>query len=922
MTTALQPSLFRFVQVRRLGPPPPPPPPPDLPQSVFDFTDALLPAVLDVIRNRDRDTGAELAASLLGQLSPASTKVMTTLRRMLSRVATNELTTLGDLRAAPDGDVAGTPAFADVVRRATSTVVLERWLGLARSPNASRAFRLLRGAVVARLLALPLEDAHRVVDLVKGHSIVLPDPRPDIVAAPAEVPIGGLPQLRRDLLRVGARASAAGLGDDPPLVAVQGGVLGDLNLVVNRAATAARRMGIPTTAPLSALVRSIDAELIQVGEIDPGTEVEGGGGVQVPMSPPSLPVLDARARVLGRGDLMVVRIEHLRYETGEIAYVENVLKSELRGRTHVIDTATSEKIVETADLFSETSQELTTTERFELQDAATTANTTTTALSAGVSMSGGFGPVSVGIDLNASTSTTTSESNSSSSSYGKEVTDKATETMRSEASSKTVTTNRTRITETNKHDFDNRDGDGHIRGIYRWLNKVDRAQVFNYGERLLLEFVVPEPAAQHVYLAATTASQGEPVPPQPLDFGPEDITEATFVAKGRRYDTAGLERPPAAQVTVPATFTFAPSMAADPVNPDPEQPAQPVFLANSVTISTVAVPAGYAAGTVIASVVYGGSLATGDIPPPDSGVPENILKQAPVMITVGGRRFSIVAGDAEESHVIELTERRTGDVPVAIGCQQANGIAVALRVVGYRTPEAFQAWQQRTFETIQQAYLAEESAYETALSVTQIRAGFTAVTPSVVNRAIEVRELTRGCQTILTGQDFDDFGSIDVPANDIPRIDVEEAWAEADVIQFFSDTLDWQLMAYLFYPYHWAGRTRWAELVARTSPDPLHEAFLQAGAARVVVPVREGYERAVARYLQDGVVPEWGPEPWRGQPTGFVPVDDLIADANDRPGDEVAIDEPWEVVSPTTLIYLQEDAELNPPSTPAPQAVA
>jgi hypothetical protein len=90
-------------------------------------------------------------------------------------------------------------------------------------------------------------------------------------------------------------------------------------------------------------------------------------------------------------------------------------------------------------------------------------------------------------------------------------------------------------------------------------------------------------------------------------------------------------------------------------------------------------------------------------------------------------------------------------------------------------------------------------------------------------------------------------------------------------------------MTYLFYPYQWAGRSRWAELAVRTSADPLHEAFLQAGAARVVVPVREGFEHTVARYLEDGVVPEWGPEPWRGRPSGFLPVDELIADANDRP---------------------------------------
>jgi hypothetical protein len=862
MTPAPPPSLFRFVQVRRPGPrAPAPPPPQDLPDGVFDFDDALLPTALDAIQGGDREAVAALSASLLGQMSPAANTVARTLRRMLRRVATNELITLGDLRAA-GRDVTDADAFDDVVRRSVSVVVLERWLGLARSPNATRAFGLLRGAVVARLAASPLPDASRVTELIKGHSIVLPDPR--ITPAPAELPA---PAPRRK------RANAS-------LALIEGDI-------------------------------DIEGD-VEIEDLPPGLPT-------TPLPPPSLPVLDARARVLGRGDLMVVRIEHDRYELGEIAYVENVLKSELRDRTHVIDTATSETIIETADLFSETSQELTTTERFELEDAATSANTSTTSLSAGMTMSGGIGPVSVGIDLNADHTTTTSDSNSSSTSYAKEITDRATETLRSSSSSRVVTTNRTRITETNKHDFDNRAGADHIRGIYRWLNKVDRARVFNYGERLLLEFIVPEPASTHVYLAATVSSDGVPIAPAPLDFGPDDITESNFVAKGRRYDTAGLERPPAEQVTVPAEFVFAPAQPSEVI--DADVPDVPLTRIKALQTAEVSIPDGYAAGTIITSVVYGTGVMNEDPIPGQQPLPDGVSDTfpagaIPVSIAVGGRRFAIVLGDWEEAHVIELTERRTGALPVALGSEQGNGVAIAMRVVAYRTLDAYKAWQQRTFEAIQQAYLTKQAEYETAVSVAQIRDGYTAVTPSDVNRSIEVRELTRGCQTVLTDQDFSLFGSLELPPGEIPQIDVDEAWIEADVIQFFSDVFDWSLMAYLFYPYQWAGRLRWGELAARTSADPLHEAFLQAGAARVVVPVREGFEHAVARYLDEGVVPEWGPEPWRGRPSGFLPVDELIADANDRPGDEVAIGKPWEVVTPTTLIYLQQDAELNPESRP------
>ncbi|MFD6714803.1 hypothetical protein ACIA8B_28620 [Micromonospora chalcea] len=836
MTDTTPQALFRFVAVRRPAPAEPvlPPPSVEVLLRAFDYTDALLPVAAQAIRERDRETATELARGLLADLPSPLAVAAQRLREVRRRAAVDETLSLGDLRPAPD-DGPHREALADVARRATSVVVLNRWLGATGSPATTRATALLRGATVLRLAALPLDDGYRVRDLVRGQTLRLPALPPS------------------------ARADGPG----------------------ERIASTPTPTPTPTPNP-----------------------------VPVPLPPPALPVFEARARVLGRGDLMVVRTEHLRYDLGEIAYIENVLRSEVRGRTTVVDTTTGQKVVETTDLSSETSRELTTAERFALQEAASTTNTATTSLSAGVSVSGGFGPVSVGVDVNASNSTSTTQSNSSSSTYGKDVTDRATESMRSQASTRTVTTSRTQVTETNKHDFDNREGTDHVRGVYRWLNKVDRAQVYNYGERLLLEFVVPEPAAQHVHLAGAAASANEPVAPRALDFGPEDVTENTFVTLGRRYDATGLQRPPDKVVTVPATFTFAPSMTTEPVHYDPET-APPAMLANGVTTSQVTIPDGYAAGRVTVSVVYGGQLAVGDKPDPDD-VPASTFKQAPVNVAVGGRRISIVAGDAAESHTVELEQQLTGHLPVAIGSQQVNGQAIAVRVIAYRTPEAFKAWQQSTFDLIQQAFLSLQSAYDTAVSVAQVRQGYAASAPPEVNRAVEVRELTRGCQTILTGQDFDQFGALDTPPDEAPRIDLDESWAEADAIAFFSDVFDWSLMTYLFYPYQWAGRHRWAELTARTSTDPLYEAFLQAGAARVVVPVREGFERSAVRYLQTGKVPSWGPKPWRGEPTRYPMVDDLIADANDRPDGEVAVDEPWEVVSPTSLVYLQEDAELNP----------
>ena len=900
-------ALFRFVAVRRPGPPTPAgPPPTDIVQRAFDFADALLPAARPVVERRDRAAAAALVASLTSHI-PAPIAAGAALLRTLHRRATvDDRLSLVDVRAAMAG---GPPpaVLAEVANRAVTVIVLERWLGRAGTPASKRLAAHLRGAVLARLAGTDLDGGYLVADLVRGQSIRLPElPAPVTGSAPNGKPTADLGRLAGDLRRLTGRAAAIGLGDDPPIAALRNGALGDLQPVAERAVAAAEHFGLPPRAATSTLARIVDLEA--ANEVVSPIEVI----TDLPTMQLSLPVLTARARVLGRGDLMVVRIEHLRYELGEIAYVENVLRSELRNRTHVIDTATSEKIIESTDLFSETSQELTTTERFELQEAASATNSSSTTLSAGMSVSGGFGPVSVGLEVGASHSTSTSESNSSSTAYAKEVTDRATETMRSESSRKTVTTNRTRITETNRHDFDNRAGEDHVRGVYRWLNKVDSAQVYNYGERMLLEFVVPEPAAQHVHLSTLTATGYEPVAPPPLDFGPADVTEQNFVALGRRYDTVGLTRPPALQVAVPTTFTFAPGQPSEEINPDPDNQT-PAMQTNAVTAGEIAIPDGYAAGTVVTSVSYGGELAAGLHPGLDSGLSTSLLSRISVEISVGGQRFAIWGGHNEESHVVELQERRTGNLPVAIGATHVEGLAIAMRVVAFRTQDAYRDWQHKTFALIQQAYLAKQSEYDNAQSVAALRQGYASLTPPAVNRTIEVRELTRGCQTILTGQDFDLFGSVDTPGDEPPRIDVEEAWAEADAIVFFSDVFDWSLMAYIFYPYQWAGRHRWAELAARTSADPLHESFLQAGAARVVVPVREGYEHAVADYLRTGKIPTWVPEPWRGRKTRYPTVDELIADANDRPDDaEVAVGPPWEVMSPTTLVYLQQDAELNP----------
>jgi len=75
------------------------------------------------------------------------------------------------------------------------------------------------------------------------------------------------------------------------------------------------------------------------------------------------------------------------------------------------------------------------------------------------------------------------------------------------------------------------------------------------------------------------------------------------------------------------------------------------------------------------------------------------------------------------------------------------------------------------------------------------------------------------------------------------------------------------------------------------------QAIFQAGAARVVVPVRAGYEDIVGRYLESSEIPRLPPVSWREvRRNPYPPIEDLISDALERPVGEVAVGDPWEVV--------------------------
>ena len=235
-----------------------------------------------------------------------------------------------------------------------------------------------------------------------------------------------------------------------------------------------------------------------------------------------------------------------------------------------------------------------------------------------------------------------------------------------------------------------------------------------------------------------------------------------------------------------------------------------------------------------------------------------------------------------------------------------------------RTPEAYEQWQISTFEKISAAYNALQAEYEQKLAARDVEQNIVHGQNPRINREIEQTELKKQCVKML--MNFSMFGKFDAmhlgTDTTPPDFDVLDAIGEGKIIQFFEQAFEWENITYLFYPYFWGRRESWIESSTTYDADPLFTKFLQAGSARVVLPVRPGYNDVIVYYIQTGNV--WGQD---GNPPLikkddsssndlFISIAEELRDQTDDLAKAKPEGEPWEVILPTTLVWLQPDSSL------------
>jgi hypothetical protein len=586
----------------------------------------------------------------------------------------------------------------------------------------------------------------------------------------------------------------------------------------------------------------------------------------------------------GVGDLLMVKQTLKAYELAEFAHVENVLAGESREREHRRLNVREEIQVEEEERETEKERNLQSTERNEMQAEAEKTVKSQFELDAGLQVSGSYGPaVSFSASLNVGFSTSTEETQRKAISYSREVTEKTSERVRERVKKEVRRRMLEQVEEINRHAIVNQPAtNGHVRGIYRWLNKVYDAQILNYGQRMMFEFIVPEPAAYLLYaLIENPPTDNELVKPVPPAYygaplKPSHLTRTNYLDFVAKYQVRNVQAPPPEFQHV-AVFD----------KQDKVQDGSDFGRGTKVDI-----PTGYRAyaATVMADYIF------------TDGQTHHFR------VMVGGTDFDV-------SNYWGSTYRSLGDrykeLGIAYHLFRAWSFAIAVDVHCRLTSEGFAKWQQAAFDSVMEAYLVQKADYEEKLAAMAIQQGVKILGRNPLeNRRIEREELKKLVLMMLIRNTNIARNSM-LPSAE-PTMDLLKACTNGNWIRFFENAFEWNNLMYVLYPYFWGRKPRWISALHFTDPDPDFAAFLKAGAARVQVPVRPGFEKAVAYFCQFGIIWEGNDPPLRDDDL-YVPIVDEIAENLGKLDEGVPYPEdgrPWEVRIPTSLVLVQNLEEI------------
>ncbi|MCO5268828.1 MAG: hypothetical protein M9897_08035 [Brumimicrobium sp.] len=600
------------------------------------------------------------------------------------------------------------------------------------------------------------------------------------------------------------------------------------------------------------------------------------------------------------------------YVPGEVSHIENVMAREFKEKS----TRNLLRTEQTTELTTETTIEnindTTTTERNELSSeiAKLLQKDKSFDISGSVTVSKDskvFGSISANVSTGYNSSSSSSLSNTEAKNFAKEKTEQVLERIEQKTTERRTYKIIKEFEENNKHGFDNRKGTKHVTGVYRWVDKIYDNELVNYGKRLVLEVEVPTPALLYKKAMEWKSKKKEEqqatlTPPKTLsDFGIENANDINSNNASQAASAYGTSIQNYESETQYLTVDI------------PVKGVENKSFSQSQTLSSIIIPTGFVAERIdgVGSFNYKTPTGSAYIEFDFSGY----KKYVGDFKDKGTRNF--------DYHFV-LTPNLSGSISFVVRYRRTDSYSASLKVKCVSDPILFKEWQENTLIALQEAYQKKLDEYNEALQLQQEalaaqadQEGSENFSNAAFNRLIEERELKRACIEMLSkpycyemGKRFYNCKPYKCTSCEDEEEEIEAIIPEtiqnqqlekyAEFIKFFETAFQWEIFSYIFYPYYYNEKCTWYELLQTKNPDPIFEAFLQSGMAKVLVPVRPQFEKAIMWYLDTGEIYTEGdliPE------TADDRYESLLKDLYGQ--DEVRVEGTWQIRVPSMLTIIQ-----------------
>ena len=591
---------------------------------------------------------------------------------------------------------------------------------------------------------------------------------------------------------------------------------------------------------------------------------------------------------LGIADYLKVEQSIHAYVPGEVSNIENVMASELRHKSSVARDYS--EITDTTSKSEETEKmsDTTKTSRTDMQTEVAKEIDKQQSIEAHTSFSAGGAKWKLEVGGSYANSTAQHDSTRQAVAKSQELTERAMERVLTKISEERVQKIIKEYTETNVHEFDNRGKatvagtqtatPQHITGVYRWVDKKMKNQIYNYGKRTMFEFMIPEPARLHrLALGSTKNILTAPQDPRkPLDeqwkMENGNADELIIEHWAKEY---GVE--------------YSPSLPLQTTKLDNRHCTQ-----DESNDEKFDIPENYVCKHIHIDYSYVEQKNSGYLR--FDTFDGNTITLYDHSGNLGFSNLNFGKDDNYEFHLrFYQNWLYYSNLAVTQYCDLSNDYITA-RKNDY-------------FKKIIDAYNLAKAAFEKAQADADAQAAADATANkekvSLYYRDMEAEVLKHNCIAYLL-QDLGGYGALGTDLTNGLQTMTDFAVrfdgdldAYTSLAKFMEQAMEWSVMDYIFYPYYWGNKANWQEMYLSSDLDPLFRNFLQAGMARVIVTVKPGFEDAVQFFMSTGKIWNGGEVPVIGDPMYLSIVDEMREPTGKAQGKY------WITRVPTALTILQ-----------------